>query len=326
MGSVLFSPSGSSRGIAPLSILPSINSLRRKVGVPSSIESGHQRIPLSSRNRDPDSRSPLNPLSPFESTIISCLSNHRLKPLPLPVRSWPPAQYAQARASSVAGAGSLSRQTRRMADSMSWTPCTFLFEIDKRCLRAWGVSRMAMAVSLDTHLGPDVPVVGGENAHSAARLIRRQLLDLLKRLDEVGSRSAFGVYLEVPIVAEDDNVVVLLGLVRERDIGGGCGHSDGVEPGVSWTERRGGGKWGLRGEWWVDESTYKYLYDAMHKGFPLTFSGSSRSLFVQPVPWSMGQAPRVPTHLSTSFLNSTVARTSSAALCAWFFPLPSPCL
>ena len=110
--------SGSSRGITPLSSEARMNSLRRRVGVPSSMEC-----------------SPLKPELASESTMISCLSNQRFWPLPSGDWVRPPAQYSQARSVSLV-ALTLSRQTRRMDESIVSMAFLFLSEIERMWSRA----------------------------------------------------------------------------------------------------------------------------------------------------------------------------------------------
>ena len=88
-----------------------------------------------------DLRSPLNPLSPDSSTMISCLSNHRFLPLFLGDLSCPPAQYDQDRAFSEVGEGPSSRQTSSMADSIACKAAVLAGETERRCRRAFrGIS------------------------------------------------------------------------------------------------------------------------------------------------------------------------------------------
>ena len=73
----------------------------------------------------------------------------------------------------------------------------------------------------------------------------------------------------------------------------------------------------------------RYLYEAMHSGPLLPFSGANSSLISQPVLLfgvtdKTGKIAAGQTYLSTSFLNSTVALTSSAALSSWLLPCPRP--
>jgi hypothetical protein len=141
-----------------------------------------------------------------------------------------------------------------------------------------------------------------------ARLIIRHPLHLSERLRQLLLAPALGVDLEVPVVPDYDDVVEVGG-VGQRYIRGRCGDSNGIETVPVRMKTR-----------LPRANTYRYLYDAMQSGLPLTFSGSSNSLR----PHQLSVTTKSKTDLSVSFLNSTVALTNSAALSSCFSPFPHP--
>ena len=95
------------------------------------------------------------------------------------------------------------------------------------------MSANASAMRRSTHLCPDISVVGSQDSYTRSSFAGRHLLDLFERLSKLRGRFTLRVELEVTIICQDNNVVVLVRVVRQWDIGGRGGHPDGVEPEVS---------------------------------------------------------------------------------------------
>lgn len=72
----------------------------------------------------------------------------------------------------------------------------------------------------NAHLCPDIPVIAGQNTYSRPSLPICHLLDLPECSCELLLPSTPRIDLEIPVVADDHDVVILVRRVCKGDIGG----------------------------------------------------------------------------------------------------------